>query len=144
MFERLYPILYERCEFRTDAGGAGEYRGGTGLEIIVRSRAPMRVSYFSRLMLGDGFRASTTFGVSGGSPGAPVEFQLLDGTNEPLGLDVPGYEIDLDTFTLVARTEGGGGWGDPRDRDPERVAQDVLDELVSEKAARSIYGPGVP
>ena len=42
------------------------------------------------------------------------------------------------------RTAGGGGWGDPRQRDPAAVAKDVLNEKVSREAARELYGVEVP
>jgi len=41
---------------------------------------------------------------------------------------------------VIVRTGGGGGWGEPLERDPERVRWDVLEELVSREAARDLYG----
>jgi len=137
MFERLYPIRYERCEFRVDTGGPGEFRGGTGLRVVVEGLRPMRVSAFSRLMFGKGFRAATTFGVRGGSPGAATEFRVLSEGREMNGSHA--YEMDIEHFTMEVSTEGGGGWGDPEARDRAAVARDLRDGLVSASHAASAY-----
>jgi N-methylhydantoinase B len=75
-------------------------------------------------------------GLEGGRPGAPGEFQLVDGT--PLN---PKQTVSLaPDQLLVIGLPGGGGMGDPHERDPELVRQDVLDGLVSLEQARDAYG----
>jgi N-methylhydantoinase B len=74
--------------------------------------------------------------LAGGFAGAPGEFQLMDGT--PLD---PKRTLELSPDQLlVIGLPGGGGLGDPRERDPELVRQDVLDGLVSVDQARDAYG----
>ena len=79
-------------------------------------------------------------GIAGGKPGAPNRLELkVGGAREEAG----------NTTRLVAHEAGeaiayhyggGGGWGDPLDRDPMRVLEDVLDEYVSAESARDDYG----
>ena len=73
--------------------------------------------------------------LEGGLPGAPGEFLLVDGT--PLN---PKRTVELSPDQLlVIGLPSGGGLGDPRERDPELVRQDVLDDLVSVEQARDAY-----
>ena len=78
-------------------------------------------------------------GLEGGLPGAPGEFQLLDGTllNAKRTVELSPEQL------LVIGLPGGGGLGDPRERDPELVRQDVLDGLVSVEQARDAYGVAI-
>ena len=75
-------------------------------------------------------------GLEGGLPGAPGEFGLIDGTplNAKRTVELMPEQL------LVIGLPGGGGLGDPRERDPELVRQDVLDGLVSVEQARDAYG----
>jgi N-methylhydantoinase B len=80
------------------------------------------------------------WGLNGGHGGAPGEFILVkaDGTETKLPSKV---SIEMSRGdTLIIRTPGGGGYGNPKDRNPERVREDVLNGLVSPEAAREIYG----
>ena len=133
--EQTYPVRFRRQEFRTDGGGPGRYRGGTGIEYEIDVEAAARWSF-----RGEGLGRPTGWGVAGGREGAGGELVLrpLDG-----GADVvPGKYglLELGPARVIARSPGGGGWGDPRDRDRGRVARDVRDGVVSEEAAREIYG----
>ena len=75
-------------------------------------------------------------GLEGGLPGAPGEFQLTDGTQLN-----PKRTVELSPEQLlVIGLPGGGGLGDPRERDLELVRQDVLEGLVSVEQARDAYG----
>jgi N-methylhydantoinase B len=75
-------------------------------------------------------------GLEGGLPGAPGEFELLDGPRLH-----PKQTVTLSPDQLLAiGLPGGGGLGPPKERDPEAVRQDVLDELVSREQAREVYG----
>jgi N-methylhydantoinase B len=80
------------------------------------------------------------WGLNGGHGGTLGEFILVkeDGTETKLPSKVT---IEMSrSDTLIIRTPGGGGYGDPMDRDPEKVREDVLNGLVSPEAARGIYG----
>jgi N-methylhydantoinase B len=123
-------------EFRRDSGGPGRNRGGLGHRIVysgLRLKEPYRLSPFT-----DRVRHPAP-GLEGGLPGAPGEFQLLDGTllNAKRTVELSPEQL------LVIGLPGGGGLGDPRERDPELVRQDVLDGLVSVEQARDAYGVAI-
>jgi N-methylhydantoinase B len=133
VFENRSPLVMLEREFRRDSGGPGRYRGGLGHRIVysgLRLKEPYRLSPFT-----DRVRHPAP-GLEGGLSGAPGEFELLDGT--PLN---PKRTVELSPEQLlVIGLPGGGGLGDPRQRDPELVLQDVLDGLVSVEQARDAYG----
>ncbi len=130
--ESLSPLLIKRKEVRADSGGPGRYRGGLGQEIrlTVRTDRPWMLS-----CMYDRTRFAPR-GLFGGLEGAPGEVVVSDGrrphSKERLILE-PGVEVAL-------RLPGGGGYGDPFEREPERVLADVIDGYVSVEAARTAYG----
>lgn len=136
VFENRSPLVMLEREFRRDSGGPGRNRGGLGHRIVysgLRLKEPYRLSPFT-----DRVRHPAP-GLEGGLPGAPGEFQLLDGT-----LLNPKRTVELSPEQLlVIGLPGGGGLGDPRERDPEPVRQDVLDGLVSVEQARDAYGVAI-
>jgi N-methylhydantoinase B len=129
-WERQYPIRVLRSELRPDAAGAGRWRGGTGqlyeVELLEDSVCSMRA---------EGVRTPSGFGVGGGRDGAP-------GRATADGRDLPQNDVlDLPAGTVIRiEAPGGGGWGDPRERDPARVRADVADGILSTEAARREYG----
>lgn len=133
--ERDFPVRVLRQEFRCDSGGAGRWRGGTGVRYAVRLLAPSSQSF-----RGEGAGAGGGYGVGGGQDGAPgaMTLRFPDGREEP----APRYGLRTlpAGAELHALSPGGGGWGDPRTRDPALVAADVRDGLVSVDAARELYG----
>ena len=133
VFENRSPLVMLEREFRRDSGGPGCNRGGLGHRIVysgLRLKEPYRLSPFT-----DRVRHPAP-GLEGGLSGAPGEFQLVDGT--PLN---PKRTVELSPEQLlVISLPGGGGLGDPLERDPELVRQDVLDGLVSVEQARGAYG----
>ena len=133
-YEQLYPVRFLQHELRCDAAGPGKYRGGTGAayRVLVEDEA----EYAFR---GEGQRTPSGYGVHGGGIGAAgsIVFISADGkawVPPQFGAGRLGpVEIRIDS-------PAGGGWGDPRERDPERVLRDVRDGFVSEGAARAFYG----
>jgi N-methylhydantoinase B len=80
-------------------------------------------------------------GFNGGRDGSPNSIVLRAGTAEELRVASTAFVEPLSTDDLsVAELGGGGGWGDPLERDPEAVREDVLDEYVSPEGARRDYG----
>jgi N-methylhydantoinase B len=128
--ETRFPVLIEKLALATDSGGPGKRRGGLGYDKQVRMlRDAYFVSTADRARLG-------CYGVAGGMAGLPYQASLggriLPGLND----DVP-----LPAGTLLRlRTTGGGGWGDPFEREPELVLQDVVRGLVSPGSAERDYG----
>ncbi|MEE9250323.1 MAG: hydantoinase B/oxoprolinase family protein, partial [Alphaproteobacteria bacterium] len=130
--ETVAPIIVWRKEYRTDSGGPGRHRGGTGqiMEIGHAEDAPFAVSsMFDRLK----FPAR---GRGGGAQGRRGRVRLGSGGE----LDGKGRQTIPAGDRLVLEMPGGGGLGDPLARPPEDVARDVRDGLVSPKAARDDYG----
>ena len=130
--ENVAPLHIARRELRADSGGPGRRRGGLGqvIELCSSEQAPI-------LLFGTVDRIhNPARGRDGGAPGAAGQLSLASGAK--LGgkgrHEIPGGE------TLLALTPGGGGYGDPLARDPQAVAEDVADELVSVDAARRDYG----
>ncbi len=130
------PILIERYGLRPDSGGPGRFRGGCGIELMVRVFAPDTVMT-ARGMERMQFRP---WGRLGGFPGKPGTAIKNEGTAEAM----PTGRIDElllqpgDTVTFAS--QGGGGYGDPFARDPALVQSDVLRGLVSDASAREDYG----
>jgi N-methylhydantoinase B len=136
--ELRWPILVRRRELRTDSGGAGQYRGGLGLETEVEGLAEGHWSLTDM-----GRQAYPPWGVAGGKPGA-TSANLM----KPLGEDafkpvnLVRHMVPAGTAAVIA-TAGGGGWGNPFDRDPKLVRQDVVDGYVTIESAARDYGVAI-
>ena len=133
--EKYYPLRVDSYTVRTDSGGAGRFRGGLGqaTEMGCRSGGPWSVS---TLIDRTGFPAA---GLDGGEKGALGGLSLASGAAAK-----PKTVLQLEADDRVSLDPpGGGGYGDPRDRDPERVLADVVDGYVSLASARADYGVAV-
>ena len=133
--ESYYPMIIENYTTLADTGGAGLHRGGNGVEKIYRLLEPGEIS------IHDDRHLSQPWGILGGKPAQCSEKWLLkaDGTREPLSSKVDNVKVESGD-RIVFRTAGGGGWGDPLERDPSKIRLDVLRGLASGEAARSEYG----
>jgi N-methylhydantoinase B len=129
------PVLVEGRALRTDSAGAGKHRGGLGIDMQVRNLVEGRWNFEQTRRT-----VCPPWGLWGGGEGEPSAYLLrLPGENDfkmMVGAHIP---VPLHASAIV-RTGGGGGWGDPRERDPELVRADVMEELVSRDAAREKYG----
>ena len=130
--ETAAPLLMHRRELRVDSGGAGKFRGGLGqvmeLEIITGAPATHSCMYDRT--------KRPALGLQGGRPGSPGVVRLSDGTQPHPKSHYrlqPGQRVILEL-------PGGGGFGDPFDRDPQRVRDDVRAGYVSHEAAARDYG----
>jgi N-methylhydantoinase B len=132
--EAMAPVLIRRKEYRTDSGGAGQYRGGLGQVMEVESAEAMP------------FAIATTYdridhpprGALGGANGAAGRVRTRSGRV----LSGKGHHsIEADDL-LIIEMPGGAGYGDPAARDPDRIARDLRDGLISPEAARTQYGAG--
>jgi N-methylhydantoinase B len=133
--ETRFPLRIERLALAPDSGGAGKRRGGLG---YLKELRVLRDGYFlsvaDRSILG-------CWGLDGGHAGAP--FRVTVDPGGPCERVLPGLVDDepIPAGTLVrVETTGGGGWGDPLDREPDLVGLDVLQGKVSARAAREDYG----
>jgi N-methylhydantoinase B len=133
--ESEYPIVVERYGLVPDSGGAGLNRGGLAIERVWRCLTPR-----TSLIVRSDRAKHPPYGLAGGGPGALSANVLLrpDGSEEVLP---PMFSIEIEAGDVYEhRTAGGGGWGDPLQRDPAAVADDVLNEKVSPEAALRLYG----
>ncbi len=131
--EAVAPILFCRRELRENSGGAGQFRGGLGQQIELRSS----VDQDFMLYLSVERIQNPAKGRFGGLSGAPGRVKIA-GADQ----DLPGKgEIRVKAGeTLIFETPGGGGFGSPHQRDPKAIEKDVLDGLVSVKASSKTYG----
>jgi len=136
--EQLYPVLIERTALREDSGGPGQWRGGLGLTREVRIQAPA-----TQLSVLAEKAVLPPFGVCGGAAGAPNRFVVRRHGRviepSPLPGKVSGFPLERGDVLLM-ESSGGGGFGDPLDRVPARVAADVAEGYVTRRAAEEIYG----
>ena len=158
--ESRLPVLVERAGFRRDSGGAGEYRGGLGSVRDYKFLAP-----FGALTIVKKSRTAG-FGMNGGKPGPKNVSILIPNTerddwqehwqndiivyadNGYLYDNVPANQIYCGMFrgefaagdVISYLADGGGGYGVPFDRPPEKVRDDVIDGFVSRAAAEADYG----
>jgi N-methylhydantoinase B len=134
-YELSYPVRIHRHEFRTDSGGAGEYRGGTGVNYDVDVLAGGE-----QLLRGEGARKPTGGGVNGGQWGAKGSIRAFNlETGEEF--DWPQYGVETTPPLRVSiESSAGGGWGDPFKRDLNTVLRDVRDGVVSTHVALETYG----
>ncbi len=132
--EKYFPLRIERYSTEPNSGGAGLHRGGNGIHMTYRFLADGEIAVH------DDRWFVPPWGVNGGHPGmrARKVLERADGTTEIVGNkveDVPVKEGDL----LHYITWGGGGWGDPLDRDPELVGLEIRQGLVTPEGAKH-YG----
>ena len=130
--ENVAPIVFWRKELKPDSGGPGRSRGGVGqiMEIAAKGDLEFAVNAtFDRV-------AHAPKGREGGKEGAAGVVRLKSGKK----LRTKGFQVIPDGDRLILELPGGGGMGDPHDRDPASVERDVRDGLVSKTVAREVYG----
>ncbi|MEA2513329.1 MAG: N-methylhydantoinase, partial [Thermomicrobiales bacterium] len=128
--ENNVPLQVVRRELVPDSGGAGRHRGGLGQELAFQVVGERSLQVRVRP---DKVRFPAP-GICGGYPGA-VGALLLDG--QP----IPPRTMQLEPGEqLVIRIPGGGGFGDPHERNPEALVADLEAGYVSEAAAERFYG----
>jgi N-methylhydantoinase B len=126
-------MFIEYYGYRPDTGGPGKYRGGVGVSRVYRFLEPSTgicLVYKTK---------SPPWALAGGHEGLPNRIVLNGGTEREV-ITAGSYNYLEAGETLANDTGGGGGYGDPLERDPLAVAKDVRNELVSVAAARDDYG----
>ena len=147
-YEQAYPVLYLYRRLAKDSGGAGKYRGGVGLEAAW-------TPWGAKELVGTTNAAAWQIpvpGLAGGYPGGATELRRVrSSSNEPIpatldpergdAIEAKATGIELGEGDIwYMRYPGGGGWGDPLEREPEQVVHDVRLGAVSEEAAGAAYG----
>ena len=157
--EAGFPIRYLFRRRMADSGGAGKFRGGTGMEFaVVPHDAPDGGLHY--VISGKGADFPMSDGLGGGYPGAPNSYVRVhnDGAGDARENGNAAFALSLDELpgdresvtwgvyplmgddALYVGWNGGGGYGDPLEREPEAVAADCRDGVVTAAAARGIYG----
>jgi N-methylhydantoinase B len=133
--ESRFPFRVERLSLAIDSGGAGQFRGGLGYEKDIRMlRDGHFMSIADRSIL-------ACWGVRGGKAGKPFQVTIDPGGPNERVVDALADDEPVRAGEVIRiRTTGGGGWGDPLQRDPELVVRDVLWRKVSPEAAEGEYG----
>ena len=137
VLEQHYPVLFERYALRERSGGAGKTRGGFGVDYKIRIRRGEALLSF----LMDHGRFGPP-GLLGGRDGAPNEVIVARQGGEYVSPHLSKDEdirVAVDD-TITVRTPGGGGYGDPRQRDPALVLRDVARGYFTAEDARRDYG----
>ena len=157
-YEHQYPLLYLYRKQCADTGGPGRRRGGVGTESMItphKNDGPVEFTVTAH-----GVSHPECKGLFGGLPGSVQVRRLLRATDFtelvaqgriPTDAEIFSFEredelaaIDRGGLNagdaLLAVTSGGGGYGDPLQREPERVVRDVRVGMVSAQAARNVYG----
>jgi N-methylhydantoinase B len=148
--EQVSPLFYVYRRMAPDSGGAGRQRGGRGAEIALTLAVPEAEA----LIMTHGAEVPNATGLSGGLPGGTVRQQwgseMTGGGPVTLGSLDPARLVDLgpkpgstpmtsrDVFAV--RWQGGGGVGDPLDREPSDVVRDVINGAVTPGQAAETYG----
>jgi N-methylhydantoinase B len=129
--ESVAPVMFRRREFREGSGGAGRYRGGLGqvIELGGADGAPIAMlCNFERVN-------NPARGRDGGGHGAPGRVSLVSGRPSRS----KGRQTVAGGDFIRLELPGGGGFGDPAERDPDQVAADVADGLYTRDAAERDY-----
>jgi N-methylhydantoinase B len=131
------PVLVLERSLRQDSGGAGEFRGGLGIQTRARSLAAGRWNASSA---SGGRVTCPPWGLRGGRPGQTAATFVKGPTETEFHTPLsPGFATAAGA-EIIYQTAGGGGWGDPLNRDVDRVLQDVLAGFISQTAAHDEYG----
>jgi N-methylhydantoinase B len=136
IFESDTPLIVERRELLADSGGTGKMKGGLGRRVVFRipddAYAPLAPV---NLGIQSGRYRYPPEGLFRGKAGARAQFLVNGKPGNPYGLTqlALGDEVTMDAA-------GGGGYGDPLERDPEQVREDVLQGYVSLEKAEEDYG----
>jgi N-methylhydantoinase B len=129
------PVVVESRALRSDSGGTGKHRGGLGIDMCVRNLVEGRWNFDHPRR-----EQCPPWGLWNGTPGTHGDFLLrLPGENDYRSMDATHYPVPIDSEVIV-RTGGGGGWGDPLERDAAAVRADVIEEFVSRRVADERYG----
>jgi N-methylhydantoinase B len=132
--EAYFPLRVENYEAILDSGGAGLHRGGNGLSVGYRFLNDGKIAIHDDRWL------TYPWGVNGGAPGmrSTKLLQRADGSEETLPAKCEDVEVKKGDI-LFFNTWGGGGWGDPLQREPQLVLDDINRSLVSVQGATA-YG----
>ena len=135
VIEATYPLVVRRYGLVSDSEGPGRFRGGMGMF--------REISFLEddcTLTMSSDRNEIRPWGVFGGKPAAPASCRLVDSKGDDLKIGSKATMKVRKGDTMTTVTSGGGGWGNPYERDPGRVRFDVIEGLVSPERAKTEYG----
>ena len=133
VLESKAPWLIESYGLRQDSGGPGKHRGGVGVSRSYRFLHPATTLTLVKKT------KSAPWGMAGGMSAEAGHVVIRPGTEREEITGAIHYQMDAGDL-LHNHSGGGGGWGDPLERDPQRVLEDVVNGYVSPESARCNYG----
>lgn len=133
VIETVYPLVVEQYALRPDTGGPGRFRGGVGL----RRDISVEVETVCSVMADR--HTNPPYGIEGGLDGGTGEVYILsDDQSRQIPEKSTHHLVPGDTVSI--RTPGGGGYGNPHERDPQQIEADLEAGLVTVESAEKIYG----
>ena len=136
VMELEYPVRLEQYSLTQDSGGAGKYRGGLAITREWRYLGDQPAN----LSIRSDRRDHPPYGLFGGKPGAP-SWTIVNGDTEKKRVLPTKVTDTLNPGDVIRHIQaGGGGWGDPLERDCVAVRRDVINEKVSIAKAEELYG----
>jgi N-methylhydantoinase B len=129
------PVRVDRRALRANSGGAGKFRGGLGQITQMTNLSEGRWS-----LSNNGRRKLPPWGLWGGLEGTPSVNRVRRTGETDFRDEDPVRTLLPPGSSVIVETAGGGGWGDPLERDPALVRRDILEEFVSREAGRDQYG----
>jgi len=119
---------------RDGSGGAGEWRGGTGIERAFTAKASIKLT-----LLGDR-RKVRPWGVKGGLSAESSEYLVRRSHGDITQLNSKDTIVLHPGDKLIVRTAGGGGYGDPRKRNPSIIKDDLDNHYITDEQTKAVYG----
>ncbi len=131
VIESVVPLTIRRKALRADSGGAGEFRGGLGIELVVENSSGQPMQVASRMDRVE----NPPLGLAGGGEGGLAGIWMDDKPFPPKGRGelAPAH-------SMLIHSPGGGGYGPPRQRDADKLAEDLREGFVSTGSAEKNYG----
>lgn len=137
MLEQKYPIQYKRQELIQNSGGAGQWDGAPAAEVVITPKEEVTFIYVC-----DG-KYNPPRGFMGGHDGKPANASLYtneDGENDKKELPLFNQILLKPGENLVSEVSSGGGYGNPLERDPDKVRHRVREGWISVEKAKDVYG----
>lgn len=148
VFEYRFPFHVEEFKLVEGSGGAGKHRGGHSISKTLTAQADMTYSYMSDR------QKKSPWGIHGGKDGGRAELLMVTPASggewktvtELYGKPSPSKFANVPIAKgdrIRISSPGGGGWGDPGERDRQAVIDDILDGWITEEEAKATYGIGL-
>jgi len=131
--EKRFPLLILKYELRKDSGGLGKWRGGLGIERVYKLLTAAKLS-----VLGERHKFRP-WGLKGGLPGAGGEYFVIKNNGEKITLRSKETIWLQQGDIIVIRTPGGGGYGNPIEREYKLVIEDLENEKISKEMTRKYF-----